>query len=182
MEFTSRYSIVEITDPLPPLPWRITFESRPLRSPFYTSFTTQAAWSRWEYLGHFRNIGVPHLFESNDEWAEVCVYLTELTSDTWMNGKRTNLSVFKLEPASRLQLFFSANNYLDNLKIESIKPEDCPDISVFLEVVKGIKPVQAETTVLPTLKSAKPGLPVTIQYYTGPLDGAAQPDQKGHQP
>lgn len=186
MKFDAPQFAVALHAPLPEMPLRVTYYQRMASADTSGTYVGVAGWTQFEWLGLFYNVGVPHQYGSTQEWIKIEVYYTTQSEDTWVNGKRTNVAVVKRKPGGTVKLFFGGHQFIDDLRVESVRPEDCPDVTPYIQALRGIEPVgDARPITLPGLPSARPGKPVYVRLFVHgitPASTETSPDAPGVQP
>lgn len=186
MKFDGPQFAVVLNVPLPEMPLCVTYYQRMAATEPGGTHVGIAGWTQFEWLALFYNVGLPHQYRSTQEWIKVQVFYTEQSEDTWVNGRRTNVAVIKRKPGGTAKLFFGGHQHIDDLTVESIRPEECPDVAPFIQAVRGIEPQgDARPIVLPELPSARPGKPVYVRIFVhgvAPDKTGGAPDSPGAQP
>ncbi len=125
--------------PLKHLPAKITYRWKvKARYDQWRNYTTIALWehpSYWmDFSGFMKNANSA---ENNQPWFEFTLFVTQTSIDTWVRyphqkeGSRAGLSLCARRGPSGLILYRDGPILFDHLTLETIEPEQLPDLSEF---------------------------------------------------
>jgi RNA polymerase sigma-70 factor (ECF subfamily) len=170
METQGERFMAELKIPIEKMPLMTTFRAK-IRMPIPAGgeHMLLAAWSSYKSRAIFNNVGRPARSDENT----LCTmrqYLTRSFSDNWTGGQRSSLFMVERAEGSKLTILARGGYQIDELTICEITPQEVPDIHEYLDAFEKIEPSKRNgTVVLPELKSARPGKPVTLTFFS-PLD------------
>jgi RNA polymerase sigma-70 factor (ECF subfamily) len=126
--FGQDYALALLEVPVENLPIVISYRVKPQEKPQYQGLLLRPIWS--QSLTHFSLYGLaPQLAVQRGSWLDVRVYLGEKAIDVWWNGKRNMLILTQRVPNALPLLLVRGKFFLDDLKIQSVKPDEIPDWS-----------------------------------------------------
>lgn len=96
-------------------------------------------WKDYASVASFGNLRVPVAQESaHPEWLRCKVYLSAGACDTWSNGQREGMLLYRNTKLGKLYFLSQGRVWLGDLKITKIPPEDVPDLRAFTDAIERI--------------------------------------------
>ena len=159
-------------------PLLITYKHALGLPPSPVDYGTHVTWERYPApmihitgISGMKTVNVPPGGKKFSEWIESKVYVTDRWIAVWDNGLTgppTALYVTTRAPGSKLAWFTRGIQRLEDLKIATIRPEELPDLGVYLRALDKIPTAERTgSCVLPGVTSPATGKPITVDFWPG---------------
>jgi RNA polymerase sigma-70 factor (ECF subfamily) len=174
----SQLAVILLDMPAAKLPVVVSFQNQLLPPRVEGGYY---AFARWEAapIVDFNNVGTLIMSKAYS-LQEVACYLNESASDLWVDGRRTNLRFTLRLPNARLGLAFRGRQLVDNITVQTLAPDQAPDVQPYLAALAKIEPnKRLGTVILPGLKGDDPSKPVTATFGATENPTVTRSDVKG---